>query len=111
MQVSGKKRALDWVAEIHFPVRAVAERLVLRRAATAQRVVLGRGALPELHSHQLDAACNRIRPVVGHGDHRRVLWRLGFDAVDRVAERPGWALPDRGDDLLHPGAVRSYPRL
>src|SRR5258708_23315692 len=72
MQVSGRKRTgSGWVAESNVPVRAVAERLVLGRAATAQRVVFGRGALPELYAHQVDAAGNRVRPVVGDGDHRR----------------------------------------
>jgi len=51
--------------------------------------MLGRGALPELHAQELDAAGDRVRPVVRHRDHRRSLQRLGFDAVDRVAERPG----------------------
>src|SRR5258708_37781897 len=100
-----------WIAEPRVPVRAVAERLVLRRAAAAQRVVLRGGTLPELHAHELDAAGDRVRPVVGPGDHRRAVRRLGLDAVDRVAERPRRALPDRRDDLLHPGAVRSDPRL
>src|SRR5258708_24531056 len=100
-----------WIAEPRVPVRAVAERLVLRRAAAAQRVVLRGGTLPELHAHELDATGDRVRPVVGHRYHRRALRRFGPDAVDRVAERAGRALPDRRDDLLHPGAVRVYPRL
>src|SRR5882672_2219449 len=111
MRVSVRKGALGGVAESNVPVRAVAERLVLRRAAAAQGVVLGRGALAELYAHQLDAAGDRVGPVVGHGDHRRALRRLRLDAVDRVADRSGRALADRRDDLLHPGAVWSYPRL
>src|SRR5258708_16789861 len=100
-----------WIAEPRVPVRAVAERLVLRRAAAAQRVVLRGRALPELHAHKLDAAGDRVRPVVGHGHHGRALRRVGLDAVDRVAERPGRTLPDRRDDLLRLRAVRGYPRL
>src|SRR5258705_7302646 len=87
------------VAKADAPVRAVAERLVLRLAAPAERVVLVRGAVAERHLYQLDAAGNRIWPVVGHRHHRRTILVAMLDAVDRIAERARRALPDRRHDL------------
>src|SRR5258706_3663019 len=92
-------------------MRAVAKRLVLRGAAAAQRVVLGGSAVAELYAHKLDAARDRVRAVIGHGHHRRALLGPRFDAVDRIAQRPGGTFLDRGDDLPHLGAVRIDPGL
>src|SRR5260221_679445 len=55
------------IAKLHAPVAAVAERLVLRRAAAAQRVMFLRRAVAELDAHQLDCAGHRIRTVVEDG--------------------------------------------
>src|SRR5258708_23832853 len=103
MEVSGRKRTgSGWVAESNVPVRGVAERLVLGRAATAQCVVFGRGALPELYAHQVDAAGNRVRPVVGDGDHRRALYPPRLDRLARAPQRPPRAPPHRPAPLLPP---------
>src|SRR3989442_4782641 len=75
------------VAETDLPVGAVAKRLVLRSAAAAQRVMLFRCALAEGHAEQLDAAGDRVRPVVGHGDRRLALLVAVLDVFDRVAQR------------------------
>src|ERR1700716_3645731 len=82
-----------------------------RLPAAAQRVVLGRCTLAEFHPYQLDAAGDRVRPVVGYGDERRPLARLRLHAIDRVAERPRRTFLDRRDDLAHLGAVRVDPRF
>src|SRR6266850_2421431 len=92
-------------------MRAVAKRLVLRRAAAAQRVVLGGSTVAELYAHKLDAARNCVGAVIGHGHHGRALRGLRFHAVDRIAQRPRGTFLDRGDDLANLCAVRIDPRL
>src|SRR5215470_14761995 len=99
------------VAELRFPVRAVAERLVLRGAAAAQRVVLEGRAVPEPDTQQLDSAGHRVRAAVGHGHRRLATRRLGLGPFDRIAQRPGRTFPDRRDDLLDLLAVGVYPGL
>src|SRR6185503_2471696 len=64
------------VLEADAPVRAVAERLVLRGAAAAQRVALARGESVRCLTCERDIADNRIRSVLRHGDSRRALRRL-----------------------------------
>src|SRR5262245_49731829 len=52
---SGCDSRSSWsrVPELHFPVAAVAERLVLRRSASAEAVVLARGAFAEFLAKKL----------------------------------------------------------
>src|SRR5258708_12753271 len=112
MEVSGRKRTgSGWVAESNVPVRGVAERLVLGRAATAQRVVFGRGALPELYAHQVDAAGNRVRPVVGDGDHRRAASPPPLHDARLLVCRPRPTLLLPPPLLLPPAPCRPAPTL
>src|SRR5439155_25269802 len=92
-------------------MRTVAERLVPRSAAAAQRVVLFRCALAEGHAEQLYPAGDRVGPVVGHRDRRLALLVAVLDAVDRVAQRTRGAFPDRLDDLLGARAIGVDPGL
>ena len=52
------------IGEAHMPVRAVAERLVLRRAAAAQRVVIARRAVAPGRIGQPDAAGHVIGAIL-----------------------------------------------
>src|SRR5262245_57344909 len=99
------------VLEPDLPVRPIAERLVLRSAAAAQRVVLLRGAVTKCHGRKFDAAGHCVRPVVHHRDHRLARGRLRFDAVPGIAQRPGGAFLDRGDHLRDCGAIGVDPGL
>src|SRR5258708_31191536 len=99
------------VAKLHAPVAAVAERLVLRRAAAAQCVMLLRRAVAELDAHQLDATGHGIGTIVGDDHFRWPLGILRLYAVDRVAQRTGGTFANRGDDLLHRRAIGIDPRF
>src|SRR2546425_8541707 len=98
-------------AEPDLPVGAVAKRLVFRSAAAAQRVMLFRCALAEGHAEQLDAAGDRVRPVVGHRDRGLALLVAVLDVFDRVAQRTRRAFLDRLDDLFGARAIGIDPGL
>src|SRR6185503_5265714 len=59
-----------WILEPDTPMRAIAERLVLRPAAAAQRVVLLGSALAAPHARELDPAGHRVGSVVHDRDRR-----------------------------------------
>src|SRR5713226_2480183 len=101
----------DRIPEAELPVRAVAEGLVFRAAAAAQRVVLPGRVLAELHAEELDTALHGVRTVIGDGNARLTIAVAVLDAIDRIAERSGRALLDGGDDLLDACAIRIDPRL
>src|SRR3989442_14828850 len=92
-------------------MRTVAERLVPRSAAAAQRVMLFRCALAERHAEQLDPAGDRVGPVVGHRDRRLALLVAVLDVLYRVAQRTRGAFLDRLDDLLGACAIGIDPGL
>src|SRR5688572_557754 len=69
-RAAGLCQTLRTVLEAGVPVRAVAEGLVLRGAAAAQRVVLAGRALARNGIHP-DAPHHRIRAVLGDRDRRR----------------------------------------
>src|SRR5258706_2505795 len=99
------------VLEADAPMRAVAERLVLRAAAAAERVALGGGDLARDLPGQRDGADDRVRAVLCHGDSWRTHRRLWLDAVERVAQRAGRTLAHGLDDRLDPRAVGIDPGL
>src|SRR5207245_11217380 len=92
-------------------MRTVAERLVPRSAAAAQRVVRFRCALAEGHAEQLDPAGDRVGPVVGHRDRRLAFLVAVLDVLYRVAQRTRGAFLDRLDDLLVARAIGVDPGL
>ena len=92
-------------------MRAVAERLVLRGAAAAQRVALSGGNRVGALPGQRDRADDRVRSVLRHGDPGRVLLRRRFDVIDRIAQRAGRTLADCVDDCIDARAVGIDPRL
>src|SRR5947208_10011032 len=92
-------------------MRTVAERLVPRSAAAAQRVVLFRCALAEGYADQLYPAGNRVGPVVGHRDRRLAFLVAVLDVLYRVAQRTRRAFLDRLDDLLGARAIGVDPGL
>src|SRR5262245_12962067 len=73
------------VAELDGPVRAVAERLVPRGTATAQRVALSRRNCIRALARQRNRAGDRIGPVLRYRDPGRALRRRCFDVIDRIA--------------------------
>ena len=64
-------------------MRSVAERLVLRTAATAQGVMLARRALTPLLLFKFDAARDAVGAIFRDRDRRRPLLIALFDTVDR----------------------------
>src|SRR5258708_16798958 len=97
------------VAKLDAPGAAVEERLVLRRAAAAQCVMLLRRAVAELDAHQLDATGHRVRTVVGDDDLRWPLDVLRLDTVNGIAQRARRAVPDGCNHLLHRRAIGIEP--
>src|SRR5581483_10763436 len=103
------------------PVHAAAERLVLRVAAPAERVVLPGTALRafdilSVRVGERQPAGDPVRAVLAHLDGRLagvVVVRGGAPLypVDREAERAGRAGPDRGDDLVNPSRRGADERL
>src|SRR5258708_23405120 len=75
------------IAESYLPMRAVAKRLVLRRPAAAQRVVLGGSAVAELYAHKLDPPRDRLGGIIGHSHRRRSVLEFGLHTVDRIDQR------------------------
>src|SRR5262249_50812912 len=98
-----------------------AEGLVPRLPAPAQGVVLPRCALgaacrSAVRAEELNATGDAIRAVLGHLDPRRpgvlpVDLPALLPAADRVAQRPGRAVPHRTDDLVHAPAAGGHERL
>ena len=103
------------IAEVHVPVHAAAERLVLRVAAAAQGVVLagrarGPGHVRAGRVGQRDRAGDAVTAVLGHLDGAfpgavpvgQVALLL---AVEGQAQRAGRAVPHGPDELVEAGAA------
>ena len=112
----GRLKAAGRVAELHVPVHAAAERLVLRVAAPAERVVLtgrarGPGHVRARRVGQADPAGHPVGAVLGDLDGLLALavpvdQAAGFLAVEGQAQRPGRTVAHRPDELVHPGSAR-----
>src|SRR5215469_6794272 len=89
-----------FVLEPDVPVRAVAERFVLRMAAAAERVVLGESSRVLLLALDRDVALDVVRAVLRHIDRLIAILAFIVDAVARETERARWALPDDRNDLI-----------
>src|SRR5258708_24971144 len=92
-------------------MRAVAERLVLRAAAAARRLMPLRCPRAQGHADQLDPAGDRVRPVVHPRDRGVALLVAVLDAGDRVAQRPRRAFLDRLDDFFGARPIGNDPGL
>ena len=112
----GRIRAAGRVAELHVPVHAAAERLVLRMAAPAERVVLpgrarGPGHVRARRVGQADPAGHPVRAVLGHLDRALPLpcqsarSRASSSTVEGQAQRPGRAVAHRPDELVETAAA------
>ena len=103
------------VAEVHVPVHAAAERLVLRVAAAAQGVVLagrarGPGHVRAGRVGQRDRAGDAVRAVLGHLDGALsravpVGQVARFLTVEGQAQRAGRAVAHGPDELVEAAAA------
>jgi len=99
------------VHEAGVPVAAVAERLVARVAAAAQREVLAAGAVAAVRTLQRNAAAHLVGAVAGDVYLRTVVvGGLGLAAFD-VAQGARRTLAHGLDDRVPVGAVRVDPGL
>src|SRR5689334_21154515 len=99
------------VAEADAPVRSVAERLVLRAAAAAERIALGRSNRTGGLAAERDAADDRVGAVLRDRDSRRSLLSTRLHVGQRVAQRAGRALADGVDDRLDRSSIGIDPGL
>src|SRR5207253_636360 len=103
------------VTELHVPVHAATERLVLRLAAAAQGVVLagrasGAGHVRAGRVGQRDRAGHPVTAVLGHLDGAfpgpvPVGQVARFLTVEGQAQRAGRAVPHGPDELVEAGAA------
>ena len=94
-----------------MPMGPIAKRLVLRRAAAAERVVLLRCTLAKCHPHQLNSTCDRVGTIVGYRHHRLAVLISVFDVLDRIAQCTGRAFLDCFNNFFSTCAIRINPRL
>src|SRR5207302_5639857 len=99
------------VFEPGVPVTAVAERLVARMPAPAERVVLEAGTFEPVDALEHDPAAHPIRAVTRHPNLRRVVKAVLDQPVDLIRQRAGRAPPNRLDALRARRPRRLDPRL
>src|SRR5262245_52538933 len=91
-------------------MRAVAERLILRCAATAQRIVvwITRRRVIALKRH---VSAHKVWSVLRDGDLALLRLSRRMRAIGGIAEGARWASFHERDDLLRRRTVRVYPGL